>query len=180
MNIFDPVDWQPIDDQILTEIHEKHQILPCAFPHSEYLTSHHVKPPREEYTKTLKMANKSKKVQKINPIDDSNGVLQMARAKKTKQHKRISIHKILKKNLKRRRNHAKRKEKRDAQKTEVDGLEKAKQFVASTMDQYQPINKQAQIHPIGTRTRTRSQCMDSQRNEPHQSDMWRSPRISHR
>lgn len=33
----DPVKWQPIDHNIITEIHENHDILPGCFPHNEFL-----------------------------------------------------------------------------------------------------------------------------------------------
>lgn len=36
----DPVNWQPIDHNIITESHEKHDILPGCFPHSEFLRKH--------------------------------------------------------------------------------------------------------------------------------------------
>ena len=50
-NYFDETHWKAIDDKLITELHEKHKILPCAFTHSEFLLENRLRSIKEKNTK---------------------------------------------------------------------------------------------------------------------------------
>lgn len=162
-----------------------HTILPCAFPHSDHMKAHNVKPPTEDRRKPVKVANKSKKVRKINPKDDSYRILQKVRAKKTIIGKRKSVAKA-RKQIKRNKNREIKRTHLQAQKAEIQEHETAKQFLAATMDQYATLNgtpahEHQEKNSMWTRTRKKSKCIDSEKNpEPIEAKTRRSSRLSSR
>lgn len=64
-NLMDPVHWQRIDSAIVTELHEKHKIIPGCFPHNQYFTSNRIKAAK------MKNAGKQRRRPVICPVDDT-------------------------------------------------------------------------------------------------------------
>lgn len=145
-NVFEKSDWYPIDQNVVTEIHTELQILPCTFPHAEYLRENYVKYPIEQKTKPTKTAQTPVKFRKICPENDSYMLkkkIEVVNSKKhgknQKQRRRISKTKYLKK--------AKRREEKiqaaKAQKIETMEFESTKRLLFDTMDQYNTVAGQS-------------------------------------
>lgn len=132
---FDKVDWQPIDDTILTEIHKNYQILPCAFPHSDYLSRNNVKPPRAEGVGHMRATRATRKL-KICPEDDSHDIINRVQSGFIENEKQFKLRDSLKKRNKKTKYRARRKAKEEIQNAEIEKCKSAKQFMISTMDQY--------------------------------------------
>lgn len=164
LNVFDKSEWHAIDDQIVTELHDKLQILPCAFPHAEYLRENYVKYPIDERFKATKTTKTPTKRQKICPADDSQTItkkIEGVKLKKTgrlKQCRRI-INK--KKTLKRVRRRARIAKEHQARIAETREFESTKTLLLATMDQYSTATEGAQCSNAGSsaiaaRTRNRT------------------------
>lgn len=182
-NLFDKVEWQPIDDRIVTEIHEKLQILPCAFPHAEYLRENDVKPPRNEPVKSTKMAKKARYLPKIRPQDDSCDIIRKLERSQLKKKGGMKFINQRKRN-KKTRNRARRMEKVEAIRTESKEFQTTKELLVSTMDQYitpqgQSLNQNTDIasSSIAARTRRRSRCLSSSETQQVQN-VRRSDRVA--
>lgn len=145
LSVFDKSEWNPIDEKIVTELHDKLQILPCAFPHAEYLRENYVKYPIEEQIKSAKTIKTPFKFQKVCPANDSHIIrkkLEVANSKRkeqTKQSKRISKAK----NLKKARRRAEKAKAEKARKIETNEFESTKKILIDTMDQYNTLTGQS-------------------------------------
>lgn len=143
---FDEVHWQPIDDTIVTDVHTKHQILPCAFPHEAYLKTNHNRPPinaaENDHTQMSKQKNTKSffKKQRINPKDDSATLHQRMQPKQANRAKRQLDYNKKRKAEKRLRYRKAKQAKADAMNNEVKGLEMAKQVLADTMEDFITMN----------------------------------------
>lgn len=135
-NHFDEVHWLPIDDTIITDLHQRHQILPCAFPHNEFLKRRHVKPLPDQSNHKRNNAIKTTTRRKINVADDSGLIYQRNEKKRIGRQKIISGKLVAKKRIRQAKMSTKRREKMAVMRTENDGLVQAKQNITSMADQY--------------------------------------------
>lgn len=140
LNVFDKAEWHAIDDRIVTELHDKLQMLPCAFPHAEYLRENYVKYPIE--MKATKANKTPSKQRRVCPVDDAHLIKKKIEAVKlkkmgrTKQSKRITAAKRLKRATKR----AKKAMTIQARKVETKEFESTKKLLLATMDQYNTLS----------------------------------------
>lgn len=145
MSVFDQAEWYPIDEKIVTELHHKLQILPCAFPHAEYLRENYVKYPIGEQIKSTKTVKTPSKFRKICPANDAYiirkklEIIKSKRKEQTKQSKRISKAKKLKKATRR----AEKAKAENARKIETKEFESTKKLLIDTMDQYNTLTGQS-------------------------------------
>lgn len=157
-NLFDEVHWLAIDDKLITELHEKHQILPCTFPHSEYLLENNIKPIQETKVRYVK-AGPSKPLT-ICPKDDSQTRLNRTALEKNKQKRFLSQKKLEKKQRYRR----KRAEQRAAIKSKLDeetkGLAQAEDILIKTMDQYSTLSGNDLVDELFTGNPKRKDSID--------------------
>lgn len=189
MNVFDKGEWQPIDDQIVTEIHEKCEMLPCSFPHVDYLKKHHVEP-RNDKSQFIanKVVKKGKRLLKIQPRDDSNDVLRKLQNVQSRQKAfktRISQSRKQKKTRQR----VKKKAIEEIRTAEAREYDSTKKLLVATMDQYStpsgqslpnvPITRNTTIanSSIATRTRRKSKCVSSS-EKPSVQNVRRSNRVN--
>lgn len=128
------MNWQPIDDNIVNEIHRRYEILPCAFPHKDYLRQNNMKRTKSEQTKPIRVP-KTNKMLKICPKDDSGIIIGRARSKKKEEEKRFNSMMTQRKKHKKQKNRAQRRTKKVKQKDEIEGLESAKHL----LDQYNAV-----------------------------------------
>lgn len=135
---FEEVNWQPIDDNIVNEIHRRYEILPCAFSHSEY----NMKRPKSEKTKLIR-GPKTEKILKICPEDDSSTIIGKARSRKKEKGKRFNFMMTQRKKDKKQKSQARRRIKKLEQKNEIEGLESAKHL----LDQYNTISSESPAAP---------------------------------
>lgn len=141
-NVFDKADWYPIDDKIITELHDELQILPCAFPHAEYLRENYVKYPINEKIKPAKTIGRPIQFTKICPANDSHVIrmkLEAARLKRNGCTKRATAAKYQKKARLRARKAAENK----ARRIETKEFESTKKLLVATMDQYNTLTGQS-------------------------------------
>lgn len=135
----------PIDENVITELHDKLQILPCAFPHAEYLRENYVKVPIEQQNKSPKTNKSPPKFIKIRPANDAYEIkkkiefVKLKKEEQAKQGKKINQTKYLKK-AKRRAEKAKVQKER---KLETMEFESTKKLLIDTMDQYDTISGQS-------------------------------------
>lgn len=140
MDVFDKVNWRPIDDSIITEIHEKHQIFPCTFPHTDYLRKHNVKSPKStKIAKNAQIAKPAGKFLKIQPFDDSFEVIDRDKLKKKLNKNRIAAIESQKIKHKKQKSRMKKKAICNALKDDSKALKDAKDLLIATMDQYNPL-----------------------------------------
>lgn len=133
--VFDEVRWQPIDETVITDIHQMHQILPCAFPHMDYYRANNIKPPTlVENTNESEKETRNLKLKKINPEDDSITTLQRIRSKGNKFKKQMFTHQKKRTTEKRQRYRERKKVLNDAVNKEIKDFEEAKQDLEDTMD----------------------------------------------
>lgn len=130
-NALDKIEWQPIDEKIPTEMHEKYQILPCLFPHSDYRQTHKIQLPKER----RKGGAISKPLPMIKPQDDSQKKIQRSQSNRQAKKINITARERQKKQHKKKKNRARRKAKKASAQTEIDGLAIEKQLFTNTMDQ---------------------------------------------
>lgn len=189
LNVFEKGKWQPIDDQIITEIHETCEMLPCSFPHSDYLKDHRVVLRKDKHQiMGKKAAKKEKKLLKIQPEDDSGCVqwkLQHMQLRKKKIKKRTTQMKMQKKVRQR----VKRKEIKEILTAEAKEYESTKKLLVATMDHYSTSSGQSLNVPtepqnlniadcsIATRTRRQSKCVISS-NKSSIPNVRRSNRVN--
>ncbi|XP_031621198.1 uncharacterized protein LOC116339454 isoform X2 [Contarinia nasturtii] len=133
---FDKVEWQPIDDKIVIEIHNKYQILPCAFPHSHYLHQHGLKRIKNKQTKQMNCTKKAKQRLKICPKDDSRAIIERLQSRKQLHKNQVKLKTQNKNRLKLKRKRDRKKAGQEAKKIEVDELNAERQFMLETRDQY--------------------------------------------
>lgn len=142
-SVFDKSEWHPIDENVVTELHNELQILPCAFPHAEYLRENYVKYPIEQQPKSAKAIQTSPKFKKICPENDSHMIkkkIEIGKLKRVgqthKQGKRISKARYLKKARRR----AERATAMKERKSEAMEFESTKKLLIDTMDQYSTLS----------------------------------------
>lgn len=136
-NHFDEVHWLPIDDKIITELHLKHHILPCACPHKEFLKGRRVKPLPGEHEQR---ANKTIATRKINVADDS-GLLHIRKRMQQFERKKANSYKLAANNKRKQaKKNEKRRTKKAAIKAETDGLAQAKHNLATMVDRYNTLS----------------------------------------
>ncbi|XP_055306386.1 uncharacterized protein LOC129570703 [Sitodiplosis mosellana] len=175
-NLLDKVDWQPIDDNISIEIHKNYKILPCAFPHSDYLRENNVKPPRDERM-TPTRAPGAIIMSKICPKDDTSGIIKSTQSRKRAQEHRFKMRGNQSKKHKKLKQRARKQAKIVEQKMEIHGLKSAKRLLAATMDQFNTPSGESFAEPnmkpgdssIAARTRKRSECDNSGDVQPSTS-----------
>lgn len=183
LNIFEKAEWQPIDDKITTEIHEIYQILPCAFPHDEYINTHNLRSPKKKYH--ARSGNAVEGVRKIDPIDDSRKIIRKIQEKQKECERQFSGVKKKKKNTNRNRKRALKKAQESEAKSAKSALKQTIAFVAATMDEYQtmdgkPINEQQEDTSIATSSQISSQVTETPNVEPSETTIRRSRRTSNR
>lgn len=146
LGVFDKTDWYPIDENVVTELHHELQILPCAFPHAEYLRENYVRYPIEQQAKANKPIQTPAEFRKICPEDDSYMLekkIEIGKLKKaeqtSKKGKRISEARYLKKAKRR----AERSKAQKARKMESMEFESTKKLLIDTMDQYNTVAGQS-------------------------------------
>lgn len=145
LNAFDKSDWHPIDENVVTELHDKLQILPCAFPHAEYLRENYVKHPIEQQVKSNKTIQTPAKFRKICPEDDSYMLkkkIEFGKLKKVEQTHKQGKHKRQAKNAKKAKLRAERAKEEKARKTETMEFESTKKLLLDTMDQYDTLGEE--------------------------------------
>lgn len=184
-NIFDKAEWYPIDDKIVTELHDKLQILPCAFPHAEYLRENYVKHPIDGRIKPAKAIKMPLKFSKICPKNDSHLIKkkleanQLKRKKNTKPVKRA-------KNQKKAKARASKKALHEARSIETKEFESTKNLLVATMDQYNTLSGQSlnviSVESTNTddcsiATRTRNRTKISTPEKPTRPAMNKSYKI---
>lgn len=140
-NRFDPINWQPIDDKIVTEIHEKHQILPCAFPHRDYFIKNNIKSMTDTAQKPVQPNVKVVRQRKIKPRDDSIEVIRRVVDRNNSRQAKLNELKAARNKSKRFRRNMRRKAESEKAKIERDGLTEAKNDFAARMDQFNTINE---------------------------------------
>lgn len=183
LNIFEKAEWQPIDDKIATEIHEIYQILPCAYPHDEYINTYNVRSPKKKYH--AKSVNAIAGVRKIDPIDDSRKIMRKIQEKQKECKRQISGAKKKKKNTNRSRKKALKRAQESQAKSAKSALKQTIAFVTATMDEYQTmdgksINEQQEDTSIATSSQISSQVKDTPNVEPSETTIRRSRRTSNR
>lgn len=170
MDVFDTAEWHEIDDQIVTELHNTVQILPCAFPHAEYLRENYVKYPNNERVKAPKTIKTPTTRQRICPADDADLITKKIEIVKSKKNNRMKHIKRLinrKKTLKRSKRRAAKAMETKARAAETKEFELTKKLLMATMDQYSTVtgasvvdttvqNRNAGSTSIATRTRNQS------------------------
>lgn len=72
----DKIEWHPIDDQLITDIHLKTNLLPCAFPPASYYGN-------VEIDSSASTASASNKKNKFKPRDDSGWVTKRMETRQT-------------------------------------------------------------------------------------------------
>lgn len=162
------MDWRPIDDEIVTKIHEKFYILPCAFPHDEYLKQYNVQPAKESFVKYNKV-NTEKKMLKICPQDDTKQIIERMQTKHKEHEEQLRVKENARKQHKKANYRARRNARRNAISTEARETESTKQLIIETMDEYNSVTgnppQQAEssipTHSVATRMRTRSTSKNS-------------------
>lgn len=160
------MEWQAIDDQIVTETHETLQILPCAFPHSEYLRENNVEPPKNVNEVHTKVAKRKQQILKIQPKDDSHYLFKKIQKKESRRNVGKKIISQKKQN-KKMRYRARRQMKLETKRIESKELETTKELLVATMDQYETPSGQSLFKSIeasssiATRTRRQSRCLSS-------------------
>lgn len=183
LNIFEKSEWQPIDDKIATEIHEIHQILPCAFPHDEYINTYNVSSPKKKnHTKSV---NAVERVRKIDPTNDSRKIMRKIQEKQKECERQFAGVKKKKNNTNRSRKRALKRAQESEAKTAKSALKQTIAFVTATMDEYQTmdgksINKQKEDTSIATSSQISSQVTDTPNVKPSETTIRRSPRTSNR
>lgn len=169
--------WRPIDDSIVTEIHAKYKILPCAFPHSDYMSQNNLTSAQG----TQKNQTKNPRIREnlnICPQDDSHAIIKRYTTRKIEKEQRSTMWQKSRLNAKKKRNRDKRKAAKAAKKAEVDGLKTAMQLV----DQY--VSPSGDSQNAGTSTMAteptaeRSKCTDSlEKEHPTMQFVRRSNRV---
>lgn len=139
---FEEVNWQPIDENIVNEIHRRYEILPCAFPHKDYLRQNNMKWHKSEQTKPIG-GSKTNKMLKICPKDDSRIIISGSRSRKKKEKKQFNSMMTQAKKHKKLKNRAQRRTKKVKQKDEIEGLESAKHL----LDQYNAASSESLAVP---------------------------------
>lgn len=174
MNVFDKAEWLPIDDEIITELHDKLQILPCAFPHAEYLRENYVAYPIEERVKSNKTVETPYKFRKICPADDSyikRAKLEAAKLKKQNQMKRPK-HMIQAKSRKKAARRAELAVENRKRKIEAEELASTKKLFIDTLDQYNTVSGETldkvsgDDSSIAARTRNRARISTPKKSCP--------------
>lgn len=162
--------WQPIDDEIVTELHEKYQILPCAFPHAEYLKENKVQRPKDNNIKYSKVNDtKQARLKKICPIDDMQEFIQKIQTINQDKEKQTKARINAKKQHKKTESRARKNARLEAFNAEVREIKFAKESLMNTMDEYKSVTGDPIHQPkttmasssITTKTRTQSNYMDS-------------------
>lgn len=139
----DKIEWLPIDENKITDIHTKYQMLPCAFPHTKYYNDHNVKKSSEINLKSLRGQTGSKQNKRqnftiIKPKDDSNVIVKRLHEKIAEKEKLKKVRQNLKKAKKRKLKQIKNNTKKEAHKREAALLETIQQI---SVDLYQAIDK---------------------------------------
>lgn len=75
--------WCTLDDSVVLDVHGVHQMLPCAFPPTEYYESNNMKPPEHEIRPQTDSNRYSKHVQKRR--ESTNVISKNRRARKNAQ-----------------------------------------------------------------------------------------------
>lgn len=176
-NRFDPINWQPIDDKIVTEIHEKHQILPCAFPHRDYFMKNNIKSMTGTAQNPAQPNVRVAQQRKIKPRDDSKEAIRRVVNRNNSRLARLKELSASRKKSKMLRRNMRRKAKSEKAKIEDDGLTEAKNDFASRMDQYNTINDsqlndkkiEQESDSIASRTRRRFKPQSGPSESPSES-----------
>lgn len=157
LDLFDKADWHPIDDGIVTELHDKLQLLPCAFPHAEYLRENYVKYPVIKDMKSAKAIGKPLKFTRICPGNDSHLISEKRGniESKRKNSQRLSR---LAKNKKKARARARKAAEKKAIEIETEEFKATKKLLADTMDHFNTLDGHSLnvTTSIAARTRNRS------------------------
>lgn len=170
LNVFEKAEWQAICDRTITDIHRKFQILPCAFPHIEYLREHNIHKRPTQKCKQAIETRKEQKVLQICPRDDSRKIALKRVKVQEKKAERKKQRTLKYKQAKNRRKSLKRAEKQQIKKAnnlEIQNfnkeLDETKNILLATMDQYSSVSGQklAESASISTRTRRQSKSMNS-------------------
>lgn len=184
-NLFDPIQWQPIDDKIVTEIHEKHQILPCAFPHRDYFTKNNINPLKCTAKKQIQPKVQMMQRRKIQPKDDSMKVIRRVEKINNLRRGKWNKQNATRKNAKRFRRRLRKNAMNEAAKIELDETTEAKKDLVARMDQYNTINgcqlnnkiMKQEFDSVASRTRRK---FNDQSSSPNSSNVLFTVRRSDR
>lgn len=158
-------------------MHKKHEILPCAFPHADYLNQNNVKPFKEEIGRSAKL--KVCPIRRINPKDDSNATIDRVQKQNTQRMTFKSKLTAKKKQNNQAKKYEKKKAKLAAIKSEIDGLKEAKQMLASTADQYSTMSGIDLTHELFNPVASQSIASRTRRKSKTNSPDKTSPKIQY-
>lgn len=151
---FDKIDWHPIDDQIITDVHRSANILPCSFPPASYYESNGIVPPTTlPKSKPISKTNtwpKSTFQMKIKPKDDSNLVAKRMEIRKKVMAKPQQLRKSKKNAAKRRKQKEKallKKAQKNVEQLEANELASLKRI---SVDEYRAVDKPVEPTPNPT------------------------------
>lgn len=141
----DDIIWIPIDDLQVTEVHRKHRIMPCAFPHSQYYSSN----------KRFKAKTKAKSAphyNEINPVDDSEEIVTRFEEKKKKFNtskqsrlNQVKQHQTLMRSRKKQKKRQQIQFVRREQKAEIAEYQQTKDLLMAHTDTILPVAYQANL-----------------------------------
>lgn len=174
-NLLDKTEWQPIDDKIVTEIHEKYQILPCAFPHVEYTRDHKLQPLKDESVKYTKIKRPAQK-RKICPVDDSIDIMKRVQSMNKMSQMKAKSRKLQKRQRKRLVARVKQAANKNAAKAEVNEFNAVKNLFTDGVNQNS--TSSTNTESIALRTRRNSKCTISTEKPQIQPNPRRSQRMS--
>lgn len=163
-------------------IHDKYQILPCAFPHIEYLKDHKIQPLKckgVKYTKTKQPMQKGK----ICPPDDSIDIIKRIQSKNIMNQTKFKTRQNQRRNRKRSVGRANKALKKEAAKAEVDGLNSVQQLFADTMDHCNTSSANAVSEQTNTNTKSialRTKRKPKSTTLPEKQQIQPNPRRSNR
>lgn len=150
---FDKIDWLPIDEQIITDIHITANVLPCAFPPTAYYESSGI----GESTSGFSLKAKTQKGPKtplempIKPSDDSGWVAKRLEKRKTTLSKPQRLRKSQKNAAKRQKQRVKallKKAEKNVQQSDANELATLKEI---SVDEYKAVDKPIEpLTSVGT------------------------------
>lgn len=149
---FDKIDWHPIDDQIVTDVHLSANILPCSFPPASYYESHGIGQSitQSKAKPKTKTGPKSKFGMKIKPKDDSEWVAKRMEMRKKVMAKPQQLRKSKKNAAKRQKQKEKsllKKAQKNVEKLEANELASLKMI---SVDDYRAVDKPIEPTPSST------------------------------
>lgn len=144
---FDAIHWQPIDDQLITDIHRTANLLPCAFPSTSYCEStgigHSATKPQAKGRKGQEDSTEAQ----IKPKDDSEWVAKRSKARKAIAARPKQLQKQRKNAAKRQKKKLKKlKEKAEKNAQRVEAIEMAS-LKAISVDEYMAVDKPVEPTP---------------------------------